>query len=166
MAEVKKRWFGRTVIHSNKRFTYNLAQQVIDKKEGDYFDELHLLNEVAKKLRKKRFGKGRIGFESLEVKFELDEKGDPIGVKIKEHGETNELIEEFMLLANKEVAEFVGKSKKDGKPNTFVYRIHDNPDPEKIANFQNFVAKFGYPRQIQFLPMLPNPNDKLFVVRG
>ncbi len=143
-AEVKKRWFGRTLIHSNKRFTYDLAQKVLNEKKGDYYDELHRLNELAKKLRKKRFSKGSIGFESLEVKFELDEKGNPLGVKFKQHGETNELIEEFMLLANKEVAEFAGKKKKDGKRNTFVYRVHDNPDPEKISQFQSFVAKFGY----------------------
>jgi len=143
-AEIKKRWFGRTVIHSNKRFTYDSAQQVLDKKEGKFKDELIHLNELAKKLREKRFHSGSIGFDSLEVKFELDKKGNPIGIKFKQHGETNELIEEFMLLANREVAEYVNRKKSNGKLNTFIYRIHDNPDPEKINQFKNFVAKFGH----------------------
>ena len=143
-AEVLDRWFGRTIIHSNKRFTYASAQKLLDTKEGELATEMTKLNDLAKLLRKKRFQKGSIGFESIEVKFTLDEKGNPTGVYTKEHGETNELIEEFMLLANKEVAEFVGRKKENGKPPTFVYRVHDDPDPEKIEQFRNFVSKFGY----------------------
>lgn len=144
-AEVKARWFGRTIIHSDHRFTYDTAMKSIKDKKGKLNEELVTLNEMAKKMRRRRFQKGSIGFESLEVKFKLDEKGNPTGIYYKEHGETNELIEEFMLLANREVAEFVSRKKKgDGHSPTFVYRVHDDPDPEKIEQFRNFVAKLGH----------------------
>lgn len=143
-AEVEKRWFGRTIIHSDRRFSYEEAQAVLDRQEGDYAQVLRQLNQLSRLLRKRRFGKGSIGFDSIEVKFRLDEKGNPLSVYFKEHGETNELIEEFMLLANREVAEHVsGKNREEGNQ-TFVYRVHDNPDPEKLSQFRNFVARFGY----------------------
>ena len=134
-------WFGRTVIHSQRRFTYEEAQEIIEGKEGDLKEEILVLDGLAKQLRNDRFKKGAIDFHSLEVKFQLDEKGEPLGVFIKEQKDANKLIEEFMLLANKRVATFIG-AKQKAKP--FVYRIHDNPDPEKLQTFSNFIKKFGY----------------------
>jgi ribonuclease R len=143
-AQVKKEWFGRTVIKSDKRFSYEEAQEVIDNQKGIMLKELLTLNDLAKKLRQERFDQGSIAFERVEVKFMLDEQGAPTGVYFKEHGETNELIEEFMLLANRKVAAFIGDVKDKKKPKTFVYRIHDKPDPAKLEVFSQFVEKFGY----------------------
>ena len=142
--QVKKQWFGRTIINSDRRFNYEEAQEVIDNKEGELSNEILKLNEMAQKLRKERFASGSIAFERVEVKFLLDELGSPTGVFFKEHGEANELIEEFMLLANRKVAEYIGNVEKTKKPKTFVYRIHDRPDPEKLENFMDFIQKFGY----------------------
>ncbi|MGM0497452.1 MAG: ribonuclease R [Bacteroidota bacterium] len=142
--QVKKQWFGRTIINSDRRFNYEEAQEIIDNKEGELSNEILKLNEMAQKLRKERFAAGSIAFERVEVKFLLDELGSPTGVFFKEHSEANELIEEFMLLANRKVAEFVGNVEKSKKPKTFVYRIHDRPDPEKLENFMEFIEKFGY----------------------
>lgn len=142
-AQVQKQWFGRTVIHSDHRFSYDQAQELIDGEEGKLKTEVLTLDSLAKKIRAARFKKGSINFHSLEVKFKLDEKGEPEGVYIKEQKDANRLIEEFMLLANKKVAEFVGKGKK-GMAKPFVYRIHDNPDPEKLQTFSTFIRKFGY----------------------
>ncbi len=143
-AEVVREWFGRTVIHSNRRFSYEEAQQVIETGVGDLNSELLILDGLAKKLRNKRFRQGSIAFDRIEVKFEIDEKGKPLSVYFKESKDSNQLIEEFMLLANKQVAEFVGKVKGKKQPKTFVYRIHDKPDPEKLDNFNHFIKKFGY----------------------
>lgn len=140
-ATVIKEWFGRTIIVSDRRFVYDEAQQVIETGEGDFAKEITLLDGMAKQMRKDRFKKGAIDFHSLEVKFELDEKGEPLGVFIKEQKDANHLIEEFMLLANKKVAAFIG-SKQQKRP--FVYRIHANPDPEKLDTFSEFIKKFGY----------------------
>ena len=140
-AEVLNEWFGRTIINSDKRFSYNEAQLVIDTEEGDLKEEVLLLHKLAQKLRAKRFASGAFAFEKIEVRFDLDEAGKPIGIKFREMGTSNQLIEEFMLLANKHVAEYVGKKLK-GK--TFVYRIHDKPDPEKISTFSHFITRFGY----------------------
>jgi len=140
-SEVINEWFGRTIINSDKRFSYNEAQQVIDSGEGDMKEEVLLLHRLAQQLRTKRFSAGAFAFEKIEVRFDLDEKGKPLGIKFREMGTANQLIEEFMLLANKKVAEYVGKKLK-GK--TFVYRIHDTPDPEKISNFSHFITRFGY----------------------
>jgi ribonuclease R len=141
-------WFGKTIIYSDRRFTYEEAQQIIETKEGDFSDEVIRLDKLAKQLRKQRFANGAISFERIEVKFEIDEKGKPLSVYFKESKDANKLIEEFMLLANKRVAEFIGKkeiTKGVGtKPKTFVYRVHDNPDPEKFENFARFVRRFGY----------------------
>ena len=140
-AEVQNEWFGRTVINSDRRFSYGEAQLVIDTGEGDMKGQLLLLHDLAQKLRSKRFAYGAFSFEREEVQFELDEDGKPLGVKFRDMGTANQLIEEFMLLANRRVAEYVGK-KLRGR--TFVYRVHDKPDPEKISNFRAFITRFGY----------------------
>jgi ribonuclease R len=143
-AVIKSEWFGRTVIHSNRRFSYEEAQEVLDNKEGDYAEELLKLNELAYILRDKKFKNGAISFESTEVKFKLDEKGKPTGVYVKERKDTHKLIEDFMLLANKKVAEFIAKKGKGKQKYTFVYRSHDSPNLENLGNFALFAARFGY----------------------
>ena len=141
-AKVLNHWIGRTVIHSDRRFAYEEAQEHIDQQQGDFYEELTLLNDLAKKLREKRFQKGAINFETVEVKFKLDENGTPLGLVVKERKDIHKLIEEFMLLANKTVAEFI-YNKNKGK-DTFVYRIHDHPDLDRLATFANFAKKFGH----------------------
>jgi len=144
---VHDQWFGRTVIHSDRRFSYEEAQQVIETGKGDLADEILLLNRIAKKMRTERFKQGAITFEKVEIKFKLDEKGNPLGVYTKENKDSNKLIEEFMLLANRKVAEFIGKPDQNNpnrQPPVFVYRIHDSPVPEKLQNFSVFASKFGY----------------------
>ncbi|WP_329904128.1 ribonuclease R [Porphyromonas pogonae] len=136
----------RTVIESDRRFTYEEAQQIIEQGEGECSEAILKMNDLAQKLRTRRFDKGAIAFERQEVKFEIDDKGRPTGIIIKESKEANKLIEEFMLLANKTVAAHVGKDKKgkgdEGK--TFVYRVHDQPDPDKLSTLSEFIRKFGY----------------------
>ncbi|HAQ20686.1 MAG TPA: ribonuclease R [Prolixibacteraceae bacterium] len=143
-AEIQKQWFGRTVIHSNKRFAYEDAQAIIETGEGELKDEVLTLQMLAVKLREARFKHGSIAFERVEVKFNIDENGKPLSVYFKEAKESNQLVEEFMLLANKRVAEFIGKTGDKKTPPTFVYRIHDKPDPDKLMNFNHFIHKFGY----------------------
>jgi ribonuclease R len=143
-AEVKQYWLGRTVIHSDHRFTYEEVQAIIENKEGPYRDEVLLLNDLAQRMRKKRFNKGAINFSSTEVRFRLDEKGDPIGIVVKESKESHQLIEEFMLLANRYVAENISKLKLKGKQVPFPYRVHDDPDEEKLLPFVAFAKKFGH----------------------
>lgn len=143
-AEIINTWFGRTVILSKRRFTYEEAQTVIETRKGDMLNEILKLHELAQILRKTRFKLGAIGFERTEVKFNLDDKGKPLGVFFKENKESNQLIEEFMLLANKKVAELIGKVKDKGKARPFVYRIHDKPNPEKFESLRNFITRFGY----------------------
>ena len=147
-AHVHHQWFGRTVIHSDRRFAYEDAQSVIETGEGDLKDEVLQLHRLAEQLRKQRFSKGSLSFDRIEVKFNLDEKGKPLSVYFKEAKESNRLVEEFMLLANKKVAEFIGAPSDKKEPKTFVYRIHDKPDPDKLANFNNFIHKFGYGIQL------------------
>jgi ribonuclease R len=137
-------WIGKTVIHSDRRFAYEEAQEIMDAKAGEFAEELLVLDKIAKKLKDKRFKNGAISFETLEVKFKLDENGKPLSIYIKERKDVHKLIEEFMLLANRKVAEFVYNLKKGKNKNTMVYRIHDNPDPEKLSNFSQFAARFGY----------------------
>lgn len=148
-AQVRGRWFGRTVINSNRRFTYEEAQQVIETGKGDLSEEVLLLNTLAKKLRAERFKRGSIAFDKIEMKFHLDENGNPTGVFFKKMKEANMLIEDFMLLANKSVAEFcsikpspLGGEKERG--DSFVYRVHDKPDEEKLKSFAEIAARFGY----------------------
>lgn len=136
---------GRTVIKSDRRFTYEEAQEIIEKGEGDYARELQVLNNLAKELRHRRYQQGALEFDRAEVRFEIDENGKPVSVYFKESKDANKLIEEFMLLANLSVAESIGKvSKTNKKPKTFVYRVHDNPDPEKIGNLSVIASRFGY----------------------
>jgi ribonuclease R len=142
--EIKDCWMGRTVIHSNHRFTYEDVQEVIEKGVGLYDKEVLHLHELAQKFRSKRMKDGAINFSSQEVRFKLDEKGTPIGIVIKESKESHQLIEEFMLMANRSVAERVGKIKVGGKPLPFPYRIHDQPNEEKLIPFVEFAKKYGY----------------------
>lgn len=138
--EVLDRWFGRTLINSNKRFTYEEAQDILDKKEGLYHHELSELNRIAKIYEQKRYQEGALNFETLEVKFILDEDGNPIDVKVKERIDTNKLIEEFMLLANSEVAKFI----KTKEFPFFVYRVHDTPDQERAEKLRDFLKLLGF----------------------
>jgi ribonuclease R len=146
-ANVLKEWFGRTVIHSQHRFTYEAAQEVIEKGRGPLAEEVGRLHQMAVILRKQRFDKGAISFEKEEVKFRLDEKGNPLGVFLKEYKDSNKLIEEFMLLANRQVAEFIGRKsagRKNTPPPVFVYRIHDSPPSDKLEDFARMADRFGY----------------------
>ena len=139
-------WFGRTVIHSARRFSYEEAQERIETGTGDLADEINLLNGLAKKLQAERFRRGAISFETTEVKFRLDEEGRPLSVYVKERKDAHKLIEEFMLMANKRVAEFVFNKRKKGQtePLPMVYRVHDAPDEDRLSTFAEFVSKFGY----------------------
>ncbi|HBK70160.1 MAG TPA: ribonuclease R [Flavobacteriaceae bacterium] len=161
-AHIIKEWFGRTVTYSDQRFAYEEAQEIIESKSDIISEDISItgesytvkkeivtatlkLDELAKKLRKRRMQQGAITFDRVEVKFNLDEEANPIGVFFKESKDANKLIEEFMLLANRKVAEFIGKN-KNGIPtkNTFIYRIHDEPDTEKLEGLQQIISKFGY----------------------
>lgn len=143
-ADIVRYKIAKTVICSDKRFTYEEAQEIIEKKQGEFVSELLALDALAKKLRQKRFDLGAIAFDRYEVRFEIDEKGKPLSVYFKEQKDANKLIEEFMLLANKTVAEHIGNVPKGKKAKTFVYRIHDEPNQEKLANFSLFIKRFGY----------------------
>ncbi len=144
-AEIKKQWFGRTVIHSDRRFTYEEAQERIETKQGDLQEEINVLDRLAKIMRAERIRKGAITFDRSEVRFNLDENNEPIGVYFKISKDSNHLIEEFMLLANKKVSEFISLNRKgDVTQNTFIYRVHDDPDPAKLESLRDFVSTFGY----------------------
>ena len=172
-AEVVEEWFGRTIINSDRRFTYEEAQLVIETEDGDFKNEILTLDRLAKILRSNRFKKGSIAFEKMEVKFHLDEVGNPTGVFFKTAKDSNQLIEDFMLLANRKVAEFVGKKKSEkgeshkSKENSkesqrpFVYRIHDKPNPDKLQNFSEFVAKFGYKLNIKNINTVADSMNNL-----
>ena len=145
-AEILDEWFGRTVIHSDRRFAYEEAQVVIETGVGDYAEEITTLNRMAQILRKERFRKGAIAFERDEVRFRLDDKGRPIGVYTKVQKEANQLIEEFMLLANRRVAEFCAHRMVNGRrvPRPMVYRVHDEPSEDKLGRFRDFALRFGH----------------------
>jgi len=143
-ANIQNEWYGRTVIHSDRRFSYEEAQEVIENKTGDYATEILKLNELAYILRDRKFKNGAISFESTEVKFKLDEAGKPIGVYVKERKDAHKLIEDYMLLANRKVAEFIAKKSKGKQKLTFVYRVHDSPNMETLNTFANFASRFGY----------------------
>jgi len=164
-AHVINQWFGRTVTYSDKRFAYEEAQEIIETKgntiskdisitgesytvEPEIVEAVLKLDKLAKILRKKRLQKGAITFDRVEVKFNLDENAEPIGVFFKESKDANKLIEEFMLLANRKVAEFVGSKKGVPSKNTFIYRVHDEPDEDKLMSLQTIVSKFGYKNKI------------------
>jgi len=178
-ANIINQWFGRTVTYSDKRFAYEEAQVIIETKENTIPAEISLtgesytvdeniveatlkLDELAKKLRKKRMKAGAISFDRVEVKFQLDELANPTGVFFKESKDANKLIEEFMLLANKKVAQFIGKA-KGAKPtnNTFIYRVHDEPNLEKLAALQNIINKFGYKINTENKETTSNSLNKL-----
>lgn len=142
--EIKNKWIGRTIIHSNHRFTYEEAQDIIETKDGPHHKAILLLNSLAQQFRKERFDNGAINFSSQEVRFKLDENAKPIGIVIKESKEAHQLVEEFMLLANRAVAEYVSRIKINREPVPFPYRIHDTPDDEKLKPFAAFAKKFGY----------------------
>ncbi|MDE6718205.1 MAG: ribonuclease R [Muribaculaceae bacterium] len=143
-ANVVNSRIGRTVIESERRFTYEEAQEIIEKGEGDYARELKVLNDLAKHLRRKRYDAGALEFDRAEVRFEIDKEGKPISVYFKESKDANKLIEEFMLLANMTVAESIGKVPKGKKAKNFVYRVHENPDTEKLNNLSLIASRFGY----------------------
>lgn len=142
--EIKQYWLGKTVIHSDHRFAYEDVQQIIETKEGVHKNEILLLNDISQRMRKKRFEKGAINFSSQEVRFKLDEKGKPIGIVVKESKESHQLIEELMLLANKTVEENVSKLHINKKPIPFPYRVHDQPDKDRLAPFLVFAKKYGH----------------------
>ncbi len=154
-------WYGRTIIHSDRRFTYEEVQDVIETGEGDYKNEVLILNKIAHKLRAERFRKGSIGFESIEVKFRLDEKGVPLEVVTKIRKDSHKLVEDFMLLANRKVADFVQNQRKGNDKNTMVFRIHDHPNPEKLQGLAVFAKKFGYDLQIGDEAKISNALNKL-----
>ncbi|MDI9356305.1 MAG: ribonuclease R [Chitinophagaceae bacterium] len=141
-AKIKKTWIGKTIIHSQKRFSYEDAQLILETKEGIFSHELNILNNIAHKLTDIRYKNGAINFETIEIKFKLDETGKPIEIYQKIRKDAHRLIEEFMLLANKTVAESIATPKKEKK--TFAYRIHDNPPLDKMKSFSQFIKKFGY----------------------
>jgi ribonuclease R len=143
-ANVVEQWFGRTIIHSDTRFSYEDAQEILENKSGKHSEELLKLNELAYILRERKFKHGAISFESVEIKFRLDEQGKPLGVYAKERKDAHKLIEDFMLLANKKVAEFIAKKGKGKQKLTFVYRSHDSPKEDALLNFSQFALKFGY----------------------
>ena len=142
--DILEEWFGRTVIHSDRRFTYAEAQEIIETGRGDYAEEVLTLNRLAQALRKERFKNGAISFDREEVKFRLDENGKPLGVYFKEQKESNQMIEEFMLLANRRVAEFCGKVRGRKSGRTMVYRVHDEPNVDKLQSFRQFILRFGH----------------------
>jgi len=173
---VKRSRIARTVIRSNRRFAYEEVQAIIEREQkggkealpGDEFkNEIMTLDSLAKILRAKRFADGALSFDRVEVRFDIDETGHPVSVFFKESKDANQLVEEFMLLANRTVAEFIGKV-KGGNPKTFVYRVHDEPDPERMENLQNFVAKFGYKLKATGDPveMAKSMNKMLSEVKG
>ena len=142
--EVKNSRIVHTIIYSDRRFTYEEAQQIIETQEGDFKEEVLMMDTIAKALRERRFATGAINFDRYEVKFEIDEKGKPVSVYFKESKDANKLVEEFMLLANRTVAEKIGRVPKGKKAKVLPYRIHDLPDPEKLDNLSQFIARFGY----------------------
>jgi len=141
---IKEYWLGRTIIHSNHRFAYEEVQDIIDNHAGECVEEIGILHEIAQRFRKQRIKKGAINFSSVEVRFKLDEKGKPIGILVKESKESHQLIEEFMLLANRTVASHVARIKIKKKSIPFPYRVHDTPDKEKLAPFVEFAKKYGH----------------------
>lgn len=160
-AEVLDSWFGKTVIRSNRRFAYEEVQKIIDGETGEFSDNILKLNALATIIRKQRFNNGSINFHTPEIRFKLDKNGKPIETYVKESGEANYLVEEFMLLANKAVALHIGKPQGKKTPKTFVYRVHDRPNPEKLNTFLQFLGKLGYSLNIQSHETLALSYNKL-----
>ena len=164
--KVHKEWYGRTIIHSDHRFSYEQAQEVIETGQGKFANELKILNEIHHQLRKERFKKGAVNFETTEVKFKLDEKGKPLAVVPKVRKDAHKLIEEFMLLANRGVATFVYQMKKGAEKNTFVYRTHDLPDPEKVQDFAKFAIQFGHKLNVEDAAISKSLNKLMDSIEG
>jgi ribonuclease R len=160
--KIYKEWYGKTIIYSQHRFNYDEVQEIIESGKGETAKEILVLDRLAKKLREERFKKGSINFETQEVRFKLDKLGNPLEIYLREMKDSNKLIEDFMLLANRKVAEFVGKSSDKTKPRTFVYRVHDSPLPEKLENFTQFIAKLGYKMNLSSRKTLAQSFNKLF----
>ena len=161
-AGILNEWFGKTIIHSNRRFNYDEVQEIIESGKGDHAEEILIFNKLATKLREERFRKGSFNFETQEVRFKLDPKGKPVEIYLREMKDANKLIEDFMLLANRKVAEWVGKKKGNTDPKTFVYRVHDSPVPEKLENFTQFIAKLGYKINFTNRKSLAESFNRLF----
>lgn len=167
-AEIQSEWFGRTIIYSDRKFAYEEAQERIETQEGDLVEEILTLDRLAKIMRKARIENGAITFDRSEVRFNLDENSQPIGVYFKVSKDSNHLIEEFMLLANRKVSEYISLSKK-GVPtnNTFIYRIHDDPDPAKLQALRDFVGTFGYTMNLANTKKVAESLNKLLAdVKG
>lgn len=165
--KVKDYWLGKTIIRSQRRFTYEEVQLIIEGADGDHRDELLVLNDMAQNLRKQRFKKGAINFSSQEVRFSLDETGRPIGIVVKESKEAHQLVEEFMLLANRTVAEYVSQIKVKDKAVPFPYRVHDVPDEAKLEVFTAFAASFGYKFNMNTPEQIASSfNEMLRMVQG
>ncbi len=167
-AKIHKQWFGRTVIHSDRRFAYEEAQERIETGEGDLVEEILQLDKLAKIMRAERIRNGAITFDRSEVRFNLDENNKPIGVYFKVSKDSNHLIEEFMLLANKKVSEFISLNKRNEPAgNTFIYRIHDDPDPAKLTALRDFVGNFGYKMDLANTKKVAESLNKLLTdVKG
>ena len=148
-AKIVNTWFGRTAIHSDRRFTYEEAQAIIEGEDGDFKEEILTLDRLAKLMRAERMNVGAVNFDKVEVKFNLDEEHNPTGIYFKIGKDSNKLIEEFMLLCNKKVSEFISLDKhgKDNE-NTYIYRVHDDPNPDKLIDLKNFIRQFGYELQV------------------
>lgn len=164
--KIHNEWFGRTIIHSDHRFSYEQAQEVIETGQGTFAEEIKILNSLHLILRKERFRKGAVNFETTEVKFKLDQDGKPLMVVPKVRKEAHKLIEEFMLLANRAVATFIFKMKKGEEKNTFVYRTHDYPNPEKVADFAVFAKQFGHNLQIDDATVSRSLNKMMDEIEG
>ncbi len=159
--EVKQYWLGKTIIRSDRRYTYEDAQEIITTGQGDHAEIIIAINQISQTLRKYRFDEGAINFRSTEVRFKLDEHGNPVGIALKESMEAHQLIEELMLLANRTVAKHVAKVKVNNKSLPFPYRIHDTPDEEKLLPFIAFANKFGYKFDISSAEAIANSFNKL-----
>jgi ribonuclease R len=161
-AEISKEWYGKTIIHSERRFNYDEVQQIIESGKGDFAEEIGVLNALATSLRNQRFKNGSIAFETEEVRFKLDEKGKPVSAFVKEYKDSNRLIEDFMLLANRKVAEHILTYKKEKQHPVFVYRIHDKPNPEKLTQFNEFIGKLGYQIKTTTVKSMSQSFNQLF----
>ncbi len=161
-ARIYQEWIGKSIINSDRRFSYEEVQRILEGEEQQYREELNTLNQIAGKLRAERFRKGSFNFETQEVRFILDESGRPLQIFLREMKDSNKLIEDFMLLANRKVAEWVGKRKDDRNNKTFVYRVHDTPNPEKLENFTQFLGRLGYKISLSSKKTMAASFNRLF----
>jgi ribonuclease R len=160
--KVYNEWYGKTIIHSNRRFAYEEVQAIIETGKGEFAQEIAVFNTIATRLREERFSKGSFNFETQEVRFRLDDQGRPLSIYLREMKDANKLIEDFMLLANRKVAEWVGRKRGEHKAKTFVYRVHDTPNPEKLETFSQFIDRLGYKMKLNSKKSLADSFNKLF----